>query len=309
MQRGDTPMPDHSHEPSRSDTKQGWWTLASTAVLAVVGGYAIAEIVDGDRGGSVIIGPTGIEFVVPERESLEDLITRITVEYADSAEALLANEGYYKLTSVEWVEQLRILELGAEVDRRIRQLLYDLDGPFDPEEEALAGSDERLMEAVLALHEHATEIDPSADEVANAFLARILVDNLEHQGVFKHRSYKAEIAFIAGPDGLDQGRHVVYACPGSVFEGKQATVRSAEKNRIIPASVVVDPNRFSNCPSPRTMRELLANKSERLGFTKLAFSELHGPVDSDGTLPPRMAAEMQVLPRHYTAVEREFASN
>jgi hypothetical protein len=285
-----------------------WTKLAVVALLALVAGIAVDRITGSGNGGSIRFSTSGVEVEVPADQNFASFIREAIAadERAQlgEVEAVLASQGYYRLTGTAWVDALRNMSPDETVDRRVRELLYDLRGPFAPAERTFEGADERLISALEALMQQARAIEAEAPGVANAFLARILADNLEQRGLFAPRSFNAEVAQIAGPVTMLGSLPVVYACPGSVFLDKEISLTPDEPGRsgLVSARVVADLTRFDSCSGPPpSMQQLLANKRERFGFPAAVFAELWGPVESGATPPMRLRARVQVRPLHYSA--------
>lgn len=277
-------------EIERDET--GWIKLAGIAVLAAVAGYGIFTLGERTAGGSISL-PGLVEVTINEDDNFGAVLDKAIAANAGQVENLLAGQDYYKLTSINWVNKLRQVELEANVGAGLRQLLYDLAGPFE-KTMALDGADIRLLEAVAELKAKADRSDPEDDIRANSFLAAILRDSLEQKGVFDLK-FNAEV--VLRNDTEDPGRAEVYACRTSVFVGKEITLlfnRDGESEISNIFSGIVRP--ISNCSSERTLEELIARKRERIGLSVAAFEQLYGPVGEGETLPPRLSAEFQVRP-------------
>ena len=253
----------------------------------------------------------GVKVSFNKNDSFSDLLDKAIQADREAGkgtvEDLLRGQGYYSLNSMHWVGDIRNLELGDDVRRGARQLLYDLAGPFTPAKEALAGADRRLLEAITELKIAARRIDPESNIEANAFLAAIWENNLEQSGVFEPRSFNGNVTLIAGADPKDTERHVIYACPGSPFAGKEVTVLNKRDDfpwSNIRAIVRVDLARFGSCVSTRNLKQLLANQKARMGMSRDGFGALYGKVEENGTLPPRLDVKLYVLPVNLTASVR-----
>lgn len=274
----------------------GWMKFAGIAVLAAVAGYGIFTLGERAGGGSISL-PGLVEVTINEDDNFGAVLEKAIIANAGQVENLLAGQNYYKLTSINWVNKLRQVELEADVGAGLRQLLYDLAGPFE-KTMALAGADIRLLEAVAELKAKADRSDPEDDIRANGFLAAILRDSLEQKGVFDLK-FNADV--VLRNDTEDPNRAEVYACRTSVFVGKEITLlfnRDDESEISNIFSGIVRP--ISNCSSERTLEELIARKRERIGLSVAAFEQLYGPVGAGETLPPRLSAEFEVLPLNST---------
>ncbi len=285
-----------------------WTKLAVVALLAVIAGMAVDRITGSAKGGSIRFSTSGVEVEVPADRNFAAFIREAIAADARAqlgeVEAVLAAQGYYRLSGTAWVDALRNMSPDETVHRRVRELLYDLRGPFAPAERTFEGADERLISALEALMQQARAIEAEAPGVANAFLARILADNLEQRGLFAPRSFNAEVAQIAGPAAMHGSLPVVYACPGSVFVDKEISITPDEAGRsgLVSARVVADLTRFDSCAGPPpSMQQLLANKRDRFGFPHAVLAELWGPVESGATPPMRLRARVQVRPLHHSA--------
>jgi hypothetical protein len=297
---GRSAEPSHLPRPAGID----WTKLAIVALLALFAGLAVDRIIGGGNGGSIRITPTGVEVEVPADQNFAAFMSEAIAADRSAVEGVLAAQGYYRLDGTAWVDALRDMSPDEDVHRRVRELLYDLRGPFAPAARTFEGADERLISALEALMEQARAIEAEAPDVANAFLARLLADNLEQRGLFAHRSFNAEVAQIAGPAATLGSLPIVYVCPDSVFVNKEISMRADEPggSGLVTARVVADLDRFDSCSGRSlNMQELLANKRDRFGFPPTVFSKLWGPVESGATPPMRLRARVQVRPLYQSA--------
>ncbi len=213
-----------------------------------------------------------------------------------SVEALLGTYNFYKLTSPQLVDAMSRIDAAApataEVTHGMRQLLWNLAGPFKPPG-TLDGADVRLLDAL-------DDLDPHGDAAhASRLLAGIWERSLDRTGVFKPRAFKADVAVVRTADGA--GGAAIYACPGSPLVGKLVTmipeVSKGDLSLQIKGTILQDPFRFGCGGSEGTSLEaLLAGKAESLGIDPISYAELATPSTADAGLPPTVAAKFQVSP-------------
>ena len=207
---------------------------------------------------------------------------------------------------MRWTNRLREIDLEPEVRDGLRQLLYDLAGPFRLPD-TLAKADQGFYSAVAALDAKLQLFqpdDPTAE--ANPFLATIWLDQINQEGVFGPRLFNADVTKLAGPPAVVGGRHVVFVCSNSSLKDRlfNLVLDEAERSHnLIKAIGKVDLVRFDCTDATQTLPRYLAHQRARFGLAGEDFAALYGPVDAGATLPPRVFAKFLVSPENYAPVE------
>ena len=210
------------------------------------------------------------------------------------------------------VAALRRLDARAEEHRAltngIRTILWNTEGPFSGSG-VLAGADNRLYEKgvveLVKTLDQFDEDDPNA--AANAFITRIMVDQLKREGLFDDRHLRARAIRV---DGVSHskvgGRHVVYVCPDSKLENHKIVLMPNDPSvlghgRAINAVAKVDRIVFDDCEEPpQTLGRYLARQPAHIaiagdGFVRFA----NGKDTGGGQSPDEVAAKLWVLPKNF----------
>lgn len=301
-------MPDET-KPSADEGGSGrpLTVLGSLAILAVVALAALYALVQTGQGGGLEITRGGVKVEFERGDSLADVIDRALEDPAQRGELarVLAPHDFYHIQDVRWTNRLREIDAEPGVRDSLLQLLYDLDGPFSlPGTFALA--DDRLYAAVVELDDKLKAFEPDTPNAsANAFFATIWRDQLNQDGVFQPRSFRANVINLEAPHAIEHGRHVVYVCPGSELEGRNLTLVLSEPDRptlAIPALARVDLVRLDCGDTREGIMRYLARQTARMGLARDGFARLYGEVAEGATLPQRATARFQVAPLNYAEI-------
>jgi|GEM_PF-2457795 len=254
--------------------------VAGRAVVAVVAIIALATIV----GLSIFYRDTGFEVVIDREKGitmtfdeseidLPDLLLDLLAEDGSSGnhrqmvEAVLERQGYYHMSNLRLADALRTLSADDPngLAAALRELLYDLDGPFAPPHTLAGATDDRLLrEALAALEVDLDKIAALTPEAVNPLLASLWEQSLERDGVLKARPIQA----VLRPAGnIEPGR--AFACDLSMLDNKEVTIVGQGGRLLVEANVFCDP------PAPQP-RELLGGAVERLWVSREDFAVLAG---------------------------------
>ena len=214
-----------------------------------------------------------------------------------TVEALLGTYDFYKLTSPELVDALARLDAAAPpnaaVTHGMRELLWNLAGPFE-RPGTLVGADERLIGAL-------DELEATPGGTSKLF-AGIWQRSLDRTGLFRPRSFNAEVVRLWGGAAAPPGQVFVYSCPGNVLVGKQTTLwTEGERAGAVTGLIVDDLQRFDCGNAGKTVEEMLAGQPARLAVDGATFGNLLGATDASAALPPRIEAKFRVHPKELTA--------
>jgi hypothetical protein len=190
----------------------------------------------------------------------------------------------------------------------IRQILWDAKGPFSPPD-VLAGADQRLYEsAVLELNNKLRDFTPDdPDAAANAFVTRMILDQLDREGLFKDRLFRAKVVKVDGvAHARDGDRHVVFVCADSKLRDRSLILMPNDPSvprhmKAIPVVARVDPGRFDDCyDPPQSMGRYLAQQAAHIGVAAQGFvSFAYGEDGEQAGLPAEVAAKFQVIPKYH----------
>ena len=238
---------------------------------------------------------------VERSDSLEAVILRALEKDRELAEGDLAQLGFHSMHSVKVADELRRLK-DDEVAMAIREVLWDLDGPFALPG-TFAGADKRLISALEDLDRVKTETGQISE-----LLAEIVLMSVDRRGVFQPRDFAGEVRRLPG-SAVRDGLARVYVCPGSPLVGKDIRITLQHASRddpetedftIFPGVIVQDPSRM-RCDGPfRKLTELLAGAPAELGLDADDFARLTAGAPPGG-LPTRgLKVTFTVHPTDYT---------
>lgn len=207
---------------------------------------------------------------------------------------------------------LRNLDADAEEQRAfrdgIRQILWDTKGPFSPPD-VLAGADQRLYEnAVLELNSKLRDFAPDdPDAAANAFVTRMILDQLDREGLFKDRLFRGKVIRLDGVPLQKQGDlDVVYVCADSELGDRKLILMPNDPSvprhmRAINVVARVDPARFDDCTAPpQTMQRYLAQQAAHIGLAEQGFMQFaYGDAEQGSGAQADVAAKFQVVPKYH----------
>jgi hypothetical protein len=285
--------------------------LASLVIFAVLGAAGLYVLWGNAGGGVVKVGAEGVEIQVGAESDFADILDSAMKKDKATVDALLNGHGYFNITQdVEWVSVLRERdeEVTDDVAGAVRNLLFDLSGPFalpDTFDQAKA----QLIDALKILDDMAESFEPDSGGQANPFLTEIWRQNLDRTSIFEPRAFRAEVRLLHDPvlelASSAPGPAVVYVCRGSELRGRNIQLVNIEgaDGFILTARVIVDPNRIECGGNARTFEQLIAKGTARLWMTPEDFAQLTAPVQDPATLPPRLSATFQVLPRDLTFLD------
>jgi hypothetical protein len=181
-----------------------------------------------------------------------------------AVEKVLRGEQYYHVDDPDLVDELANLDANrAETEetwKRLRKLLWDLRGPFQPSL-ALSGADERMRGALDAL-----DMAPPENKGANRFLVELWKQSLQGNGIFRPRSFQATVEIV---HGARPGK--ILACPGDAIAtlgGTKMSLSLEGDTNVISGEVEQDPSLFHCDGAPLTAEKLLAERgTPRLGVS------------------------------------------
>ncbi len=295
-------MADAGDKAGSGDKAAAGGGMAKLAIVAVIAVAVLGAVwILAGRGGPFRISVDKTGSVVVEAQQGDDfgkILGSALDKDRKTVEALLNANGFFSIADPELVTRIESIKPGeeatAEVTSGIRRLLFNLEGPFQ-RPGTLVGADGRLLDALDDL-----DSTPGA-QATSPLLAGLWQRSLDRTGVFRPRSFNADVKLLfVGPAA--PGQPVIYACPGSEFVGKDATVwTGGETPGAVTGLIVADLQRF-DCPdADRSLEELLAGQPARLALDGATYRGLFGQPDPGVTLPPHVAAKFRVHPKDLTA--------
>jgi len=273
--------------------------VAAVAIVAVAVLVAVWMLSGSGRPFQISLDKEG-RFSV-EAKPGDDFATLLATAIAKdpgTVEALLNARGFYSVSDPELVTRIEALRpdeaATATVTLGIRKLLYNLEGPFQ-RPGTLVGADSRLLDALDDLDK-----TPGA-EGTSALLAGLWQRSLDRTGVFRPRSFNADVKLLFGGAAGSFGRPVILACPGSEFVGKDATVwTEGDSPGAVTGAIGEDVQRF-DCGGDQSIEDLLGGQPAALALDAATYRNLFGKPDPGVTLPPHVAAKFRVHPKDLTA--------
>jgi hypothetical protein len=208
------------------------------------------------------------------------------------AEAILENRGYYHVTNVRLVDALRALPPSDDNERftaALRELLYDLQGPFARPYTFAGADDDRLLDALKDLDPKTTNGDPQA---VSPLLSGLWRMSLNVDDLFRPRPINATIR-----EADDVAPEIARACVNSLLDQKQITIVSGG----VMKTAFVRADRL--CPQPPpSARELLAGMREVLFMAPDDVADVTSSVQrtaNDDGRPPSLEVEVMVSPKYF----------
>lgn len=202
------------------------------------------------------------------------------------AEMVLATRGYYHVSDRRLAHALR--DLREEEDTRdftsaVRELLYNLEGPFARPHTFSGARDGRLLRAF-------EDLDPEGKdpEAVSPLFSSLWRMSLNHDGVFRPRPVSAAVK----PDA-NVNRNRAAVCFGSILEGKEVLISGPGALQ----TAVVDADQVC---VPRSLRELLAGEPEQLRLAPDDFAALQGSTTADGRVT-ELQVDLIVSPKHFAS--------
>lgn len=254
-----------------------WMAIVVPLVALVVGAGITYMILATGATGKIKIEPTGaISVDLDPNDSLSDVLDKAITTDREATDGILESRGYYQLTSDRLVTVLSEVDTdtdeGAMVARRLRQMLWDLKGPFR-RPETLSGADRRMMQALDDLDKAIADADEASD-----LLATLWERNLDQRGIFLQRQFPASIKMV---ERAPIGEPRIYACSGGPLEVGRVIEIFTEIGSAM-AAIEHNPALFSCDDRPISTRQLLTGKvTVPLGLNETAFKMA---VDPDGSL-------------------------
>lgn len=235
--------------------------IAITAIIALAGIVGLA-VFHRNSGFEVVLdkeGRVSLDFEGSQVDFADVLDRVLSADDGVSsekvlAEAILETRGYYHVTNVRLVDALRSLPPGEDnqpFTDALRNLLFDLQGPFARPYTFAGADDDRLLDALKDLDRKTTNGDPSA---VSPLLSGLWRMSLDVNDIFRPRPINASLQ--RSPDVAPGSAR---ACVNSLLDQKQITIVSGGvmKNAFVRA------DRLCSQPPP-SARELLAGRSEVL---------------------------------------------
>jgi hypothetical protein len=165
---------------------------------------------------------------------------------------ILRAHGFYSIPSEDAVSALRSMQDGEGTHafmHEVRELLYDLEGPFAPPSTFAEARDARLLEALEDLaRRHPT----------SPLVVRLWQMNLNLEGIFSPRPVKTVVKV---DQTLQAG--IAATCSGSPLLEKAGIIQAAVKNDEAQSMIKVLMHKAKLCRSP-TAEEILGGQEVRL---------------------------------------------
>ena len=297
-------------------------TAMSRTIVAVIAIIALATIVGlaifhRDSGFEMTLGDgdrkVSLNFKDNSVDVADVLDTMLAADEANASnrelvEALLANRGYYHITDVRLVNALTDLTPGeesSELSNALRNLLYDLKGPFAAPNPFAGVRNTLLVDAIMELDPRKTsspdnglsvdgEADKGTRQSINPLMSELWRRSIEIQGIFRPHEIRATIRQARGiPPGT------AVACTDSLLDGKQITITSVGLQK----RVMVDAREFCGRAAPNA-EKLLAGEREELYLAPEDFVEIAGVVPAAATGTGRrdpVDVSVVVAPKHFVS--------
>jgi len=304
-------------------------TVVGLAVFHRDSGFSI-KLGDGDRTVSLDFGDKKVvEEVLDEmlaaddanasdRELVETMLANrgyyhldkvLAADNANSSnremvETMLATRGYYHITDDRLVSELTNLPDGEEsgdLRNALRNLLYELKGPFAEPNPFAGVRNTLLVDKLMELDPRRTSADggdqtgKDESQPVNPLMSELWRRSIEIQDIFRPHEIRAT---IRQGGGIPPGTAV--ACTDSLLDGKQITITSVGMQK----RVMVDAREFCSRPAPNA-QELLAGEREQLYLAPDDFVEVTGIVPAAvGGTARRDSHEVAVVvaPKHFVSL-------
>lgn len=182
--------------------------------------------------------------------------------------AFMTTRGFYQIDEGALIPALRKLDKESDTAREIRQILYDLDGPF-ARPLTLRDADGRFWDAFEDLHKGLRE-DPKGDSTFFAELYARLLDENSILGSLNNQ-ITAEVQLVNDGSALPN----FYSCPGSdIKKGTFVTIRADAKFGGWIDGEIDQSVRFHPCMATVSRFEFLSGKTISLGANAAAFDQI-----------------------------------
>ena len=285
---------------------------AAVAVVAIVAlaTIAVLAIFHRDSGFEMTLGDGDRKVSLNFKDNTVDvdhvLDTMLSVDPANATnkellETLLANRGYYHVTDVRLVNALTELTSDEEswpLSSALRNLLYDLKGPFAEPNPFAGVRNTLLVDAIMELDPRQTargdETGKDSTQPINPLMSELWRRSIEIQGIFRPHEIRATIRLVRGiPPGT------AVACTDSLLDGKQITITSVGMQK----RVMVDAREFCGRAAPNA-EKLLAGEREELYLAPDDFVEIAGVVPAAVSGTARrdpVDVSVVVAPKHFVS--------
>ncbi|WP_170428417.1 hypothetical protein [Ruegeria arenilitoris] len=188
----------------------------------------------------------------------------------------LQSHGYYALNDSALADRIRVLEKDHSLSVQLRDVLYDLEGPFSLPG-TLRGADSRMWQAIADLYE-GIKSEPLGDSQLFATLYTNFIDQETVFSPFKHE-VKAEGELLH--DTNETNTPMVFTCPDSFLkQGITVLIKPVGGSSNIMRQFTVQQNAMFHSCAARTPFETLSGSQMKLGLNRAAFDQL---------FPPRLA--------------------
>jgi hypothetical protein len=276
----------------------GWPQVAAVAVVALAVLAAVRMLSGNGQPFNISLDKEG-RFSIEAKpgEDFAALFATALEKDPGTVAEILSGKGFFSVEDPDLVTRIEALQPGepetAQVTLGIQKLLFNLEGPFQ-RPGTLVGADGRLLDAL-------DDLDRAGGEGSSALLAGLWQRSNDRTGVFRPRSFNADVRMLFGSTAGSFGQPVVFACPGSEFVGKDATIwTEGDDIGAVTGRVVEDVQRF-DCDGDQSIADLLAGRQARLGLDAATYRTLFGKPDPGVTLPPHVGAKFRVHPKNLTA--------
>jgi hypothetical protein len=263
-------------------------------VALVVGAGITYMILATGATGKIKIEPNGtISVDLEPNDSFSDVLDKTVTADQEAANGVLESRGYYQLTSDRLVTILSEIDTdtdeGAMIARRLRQMLWNLEGPFR-RPETLSGADGRMVQALDDLDGAIAGADEASD-----LLATLWEQNLDQRGIFLQRQFPASIKIV---ERAPIGEPRIYACSGGPLEvGRVIEIFTEIGSAMAP--IEHSPALFSCDDRPISTRQLLTGKvTIPLGLNETAFKLAVDPDGSRGNTGVELDGTFVFYPRN-----------
>lgn len=205
-------------------------------------------------------------------------------------DAILASQNYYNLSDVKLVDRIANLDPSVEVSKKLRNLLWDLRGPFRVPG-TLRGADENMIKALDDLE---TALENAKE--ANALLTHLWEQTLDRTGIFRPRRFNATVEIVSD-DLPDKGMYrVALACPGgALVSGRVMFLYTQIGGALIEVTQI--PSVFDCDGLASTVKDLFAGRTIRLGVSQAVFKELFDPAGTSDDVNGQMSAKFELFPK------------
>lgn len=272
--------------------------IAITAIVAIAAYFIITDLAEMNKELDIGLDKEGkVTIRVSADDRLSEVLKKAIAEDSSTVEAVLASKQYYKLTNPELVDKLRSLDAsepdGQAVSERMRELLWNLEGPFSTPG-TLRGADTRM---IMALDDLDTELEES--QVASVLLTELWRLSLERKGVFKPRPLQAGIQIVPGLPSASAEPYPALVCPGSVLVERELGILGS--GGLIKIEAFHQASLFDCDPPALTAGQMLEGGIIRIGLSELAFRKLVGSNGAASIGDGKTTAIFEIYPRNMTA--------